>query len=198
MMDNYPIFFCKLLKKNVFNNILTNMAKRMKHLIRIFYALCLFVPVFFGTGTAKAQQVVSTAGNQSENGTVQLSWTIGEPVISTFNNGSNILTQGMHQSKLLIDAIEEIELTGLEISAFPNPTNEFINLKVHQLLTGQPSEMWKEFSFELYDMNGRVIIQKHIVSPETIIQMDSYVPSTYFLKVMFDNKEVKTFKIIKQ
>jgi hypothetical protein len=148
-----------------------------------------------GTGIAKAQQVVSTAGNHSETGTVQLSWTIGEPVISTLSNGSNILTQGMHQSKLLIDAIEEIELSGLVISAFPNPTNEFVNLQVHQLLTDQP---WKEFSFVLYDMNGKVLMQKQIVSTETVIQMNNYVSSTYFLKVLVNNHEVKTFKIVKQ
>jgi hypothetical protein len=28
--------------------------------------------------------------------------------------------------------------------------------------------------------------------------MDSYAPSIYFLKIMDNNKEVKTFKIIKQ
>src|SRR4030042_5240439 len=146
-------------------------------------------------GLCLAQQVVSTAGSHSGNATVQLSWTIGEPVISTFSNGSNILTQGMHQSKLLIDAIEEIELLGLKILAFPNPTNEFVNLQVHQLLTDQP---WKEFSFVLYDMNGKVLMQKQIVSTETVIQMNNYVSSTYFLKVLVNNHEVKTFKIVKQ
>jgi hypothetical protein len=167
----------------------------MKHLPSIFYVLCQLLLIFLGTGIAKAQQVVSTAGNHSETGTVQLSWTIGEPVISTLSNGSNILTQGMHQSKLLIDAIEEIELSGLVISAFPNPTNEFVNLQVHQLLTDQP---WKEFSFVLYDMNGKVLMQKQIVSTETVIQMNNYVSSTYFLKVLVNNHEVKTFKIVKQ
>jgi hypothetical protein len=170
----------------------------MKHLPSIFYVLCQLLLIFLGTGIAKAQQVVSTAGNHSETGTVQLSWTIGEPVISTLSNGSNILTQGMHQSKLLIDAIEEIELSGLKISAFPNPTNEFVNLQVHQLLTDQPDEMWTEYSFKLYDINGKILMQKQIVSTETIIQMDSYVPSTYFLKVLVNKNEIKIFKIIKQ
>ena len=167
----------------------------MKHLPSIFYVLCQLLLIFLGTGIAKAQQVVSTAGNHLETGTVQLSWTIGEPVISTLSNGSYILTQGMDQSKLLIDAIEEIELSGLVISAFPNPTNEFVNLQVHQLLTDQP---WKEFSFVLYDMNGKVLMQKQIVSTETVIQMNNYVSSTYFLKVLVNNHEVKTFKIVKQ
>lgn len=145
-----------------------------------------------------AQQVISTAGNHSENDIVQLSWTIGEPVIFTLSNGSNILTQGMHQSKLIIDAIEEIGISGLEISAFPNPANEFVNLQVQQLLTEQPNEMLKDISFHLYDMNGKVLMQKQIVNIETIIQMNGYSPSTYFLKIMIGKKIIKTFKIIKQ
>jgi hypothetical protein len=157
-----------------------------------------FLIILSCCGLCLAQQVISTAGDHYVNGTAQLSWTIGEPVISTFNNGSNILTQGMHHGLLLIDAIEEIELPGLEISAFPNPANEFVNLKVTNALTGQPDEMCKELSFQLYDMNGKVIMQNQIVSTETLIKMYNYAPSTYFLKVSIDKKSVKTFKIIKQ
>jgi hypothetical protein len=196
-LENISLNFNNLQKFNVYTNILYHKTKHMKHLPGIFYALCLFFSIFLGTGTAEAQQVVSTAGNHSENGTVQLSWTVGEPVIFTYSNGSNILTQGMHQSKLTITAIKEIELSGLGISAFPNPVNECVNLKVSHLSSDKPDEMWKEFSFQLYDINGKVLMQKEIVGTETIIQMDSYAPSTYFLKVIIDKKIVKTFKIIK-
>jgi hypothetical protein len=196
-LENISLNFNNLQKFNVYTNILYHKNKHMKHLTDIFYVLCLFLSLFLGTGTAEAQQVVSTAGNHSENGTVQLSWTVGEPVIFTLSNGSNILTQGMHQTKLIVTSIEEIELSGLEISAFPNPANEYVNLKVSHLSSDQPGEMWKEFSFELYDMNGKVLMQKQIISTETVIKMDSYAPATYFLKVTKDKKLIKTFKIIK-
>jgi hypothetical protein len=196
-LENISLNFNNLQKFNVYTNILYHKNKHMKHLPGIFYALYLFFSIFLGTGTAEAQQVVSTAGNHSENGTVQLSWTVGEPVIFTLSNGSNILTQGMHQSKLTVTAIKEIELSGLEISAFPNPANEYVNLKVSHLSSDQPGEMWKEFSFELYDMNGKVLMQKQIISTETVIKMDSYAPATYFLKVTKDKKLIETFKIIK-
>jgi hypothetical protein len=145
-----------------------------------------------------AQQVVSTSGGHSENSSAKISWTIGEPVISTLSNGSYILTQGIHQSKLLIDAVEELIISGLEISAFPNPVNEVINLKVIYLTTDRPDMLRKKISFQLFDMNGKVLIKKQIESTETVIQMNGYAPSSYFLKVMLDKKLVKTFKIIKQ
>lgn len=42
-------------------------------------------------------QVISSSGNYSEAGGISLSWTLGEPVIATFENGGLILTQGFQQ-----------------------------------------------------------------------------------------------------
>jgi hypothetical protein len=149
-------------------------------------------------GLCQAQQVISSSGDHSVNGTAQLSWAAGEPVISTLSSVSNILTQGMHQGKLLINAVEELVLPGLEISAFPNPASEVVNLKVAYLPTTRPDIRRMEISYQLFDMNGKVLVEKQIKSTETVIWMNSYAPSTYFLKVMIDKKSVKTFKITKQ
>jgi hypothetical protein len=170
----------------------------MKHFARILFAFFLIAMIFPGIVTVKAQQVVSTSGNHAGNSTVQLSWTIGETVTRTISSGSNILTQGMHQSKLTVTAIEELVGLGFKISAFPNPATECVHLKVVSLSRGKASDMWKDFSFQIYDLNGKVLIYNQIEGPETVIRMDSYAPSIYFLKIMDYNKEVKTFKIIKQ
>ena len=46
-------------------------------------------------------------------------------------------------------------------------------------------------------MNGKLIESKKVENNETSIVMSNLVPATYFLKVIQDNKEIKTFKIIK-
>ncbi|MCP4553708.1 MAG: T9SS type A sorting domain-containing protein, partial [Bacteroidetes bacterium] len=53
-------------------------------------------------------------------------------------------------------------------------------------------------SFQLFDINGRLIESKEIEGNKTSIRMDTLVPATYFIRVIQDNKEVKTFKIIKK
>jgi len=158
----------------------------------------MFILLLIGTGTTKAQQVVSTSGNHAENGSDQLSWTVGETVIETYSSVNNILTQGMHQSKLTVTAIEEIIGSGYEIFAFPNPATVCIYLKLVSLMPGQESLILKDFSFKLYDLNGKLLMYKHIENPETVIRMDNFTPSTYFLKLTENNNEIKTFKIIKQ
>jgi hypothetical protein len=48
------------------------------------------------------QQVISNGGNYSEAGGMSLSWTLGETVIATFDNGGMVLTQGFQQPLLLL------------------------------------------------------------------------------------------------
>jgi hypothetical protein len=170
----------------------------MKHSARILFAFCLITMIFHDIVTVKAQQVVSTSGNHAGNGTVQLSWTIGETVTGTISSGNNILTQGMHQSKLTVTAVEELVGSGFEISAFPNPATECVHIKIVSMSRGKASDMWKDFSFQIHDLHGIVLNYNQIEDSETVIRMDSYAPSIYFLKIMDNNREVKTFKIIKQ
>lgn len=155
----------------------------MKRLILIFINFCLLVLLLIGTGTAKAQQVVSTTGNHAENGSAQLSWTVGEIVTTTITSGSNILTQGFHQSRLTVTAVEESIESGFDISAFPNPVTENIMLRFYHLPEQQSGWLWKDYYFQIYDINGKLLMQKQIESTETMIPMDRYAPSTYFLKV---------------
>jgi len=51
--------------------------------------------------------------------------------------------------------------------------------------------------FQLYDINGKLLQNEKITGNQTSIVMSNLVPATYFVKVVQENKEVKTFKIIK-
>jgi hypothetical protein len=185
----------------------------MKRLTRILIDICLFVLfLLFGNRTIEAQWIVSASGIHAGNDAVQLSWTIGEVVTATISDGNNILTQGMHQSKLTVTAIEEIVGSGLNISVYPNPAADYVHLKIILPSQGNAGNIWKDFSFQLYNLNGQVLMYKQIEDQETVIRLDSYPSSTYFLRVI-DNEDhhaksngteekplnvVKTYKIIKQ
>jgi hypothetical protein len=55
----------------------------------------------------------------------------------------------------------------------------------------------ENLSYELYDINGSLLQSNEIVGKETVIQTGNLSPAAYYLKVSDDQKEVKTFKIIK-
>lgn len=60
----------------------------------------------------------------------QISWTLGEPIINTGKNSSNILSQGFQQSYFVISSVEVLEKKSIlsDIYLYPNPTNRFVNI----------------------------------------------------------------------
>ena len=51
--------------------------------------------------------------------------------------------------------------------------------------------------FRLYDSNGRLIQNKRITGTETVIEMGNLLPASYYLNIYDSQKEIKTFKLIK-
>ena len=78
----------------------------------------------------------------------------------------------------------------LVMQTYPNPTKDYLVLNVHAL---DLSNM----IFQLYDVNGRLIETRTMFSPIETICMMNLPSSVYVLKVTNNNKEVKSFKIIK-
>ena len=161
----------------------------MKHKKAKLSSVLLF---WLGLTGLQAQGVVpSTGGNASGNGG-SVSYSVGQ-VFYTTNLGTNgSVAQGVQQ------AFEITDLTGIETptgitlqySAFPNPTSGFLKLKVEDFNT-------ENLFYQLYDMSGKLLEYKMVKDNETIIVMSQLVPATYFLKVIQNTKEVKSFKIIK-
>ena len=159
----------------------------MRKLLLVLAYLC---PATFGFSQSTSPDVITTAGDHHENVNGSVSWTIGEGVTETLEGTDIILTQGFQQSRLIVTAVKEFQNLKFEISAFPNPATDFITLKVE-------SKNLKRISYFLFDVNGKFLIKNKIISSETEIPFTDYASSSYFLKVYYGKKEVKTFKIIK-
>lgn len=87
-------------------------------------------------------------------------------------------------------SIDEAQGINLVVSAYPNPTTDYLKLEVIDIDLSA-------LAFQLYNMQGRLIQSQRITGSQTSIDMGSLTPATYFLKVIQGGKEVKTFKIIK-
>jgi len=55
----------------------------------------------------------------------------------------------------------------------------------------------KALLYQLYDISGKLLESNAIVANSTTIKMEQLATGNYFLKVIQNNKEVKTFKIMK-
>ena len=142
----------------------------------------------------QAQESTQTSGGEAtgEGGTA--SYTVGQVAYSTHTGATGSVAEGVQQPYEISVAIG-IEETGINlvISTYPNPTTEYLILKIDDN-TSVDQNHWKA---TLYNISGAIVKQEIIVSNETTVDMVNLQPATYFLKVFSDNIESKTFKIIK-
>ena len=138
------------------------------------------------------ETIPASGGNASGSGGT-VSYSVGQ-IVYTNNTGTNgSVSQGVQQPYeiSIVTALEETQEINLSITAFPNPTTDYLTLS-----TGNFDN--KNLSFHFYDINGKIIQESKINVSETKISMTDLPPATYFLKVTENQKEVKTFKIVKK
>jgi hypothetical protein len=138
-----------------------------------------------------AQQVISSAGISGSNTSGSINSTVGELVIDTKTAGSTTITQGFHQTKLIVTSVKDLQNFGFTITAFPNPTSDFVTIKIEN---GKPSKM----SYMLFDTSGKPLQNGTIANNEAEISFISLNPATYILNILKDGKEIKIIKIVKQ
>ena len=153
--------------------------------------LILFCVLMTSIG-AYAQSAVSASGGESSGSGGSASYTIGQTFYSANDEQSGQVSEGVQQAYEIYDVTEvqnPIEL-GISLSAFPNPTSDFLTLHID-------GDYIDGLDCTMYDISGKEIMEWQISSSETSIDMQSLPPATYFVRVTKEKNEVKTFKIVK-
>ncbi len=148
----------------------------------------------FSFTAAQAQQAVVTSGGNASGSGGTCAYSIGQTVYTTHTSLTGSVAQGVQQPYEISTVLGiNIDQISLEIEVFPNPTVDFLTLNVSAttLLSNQ------FMNVQLYETSGKLIESKTIKNSTEKIGMENMPTGTYFLKVMNNNKEIKTFKIIK-
>ena len=111
---------------------------------------------YIGFGQVLAPSLVSSSGNTFSIGNIIMDFSLGEVVITTHLNSSNILTQGFHQEILKVTT--QVVNIDIKTKVFPNPTTSSLTI-----------ELDKKISAELlvYDIKGRVVIKDKLKNENT-------------------------------
>lgn len=155
--------------------------------------IILFLMIIFTVpDITNAQVAITTAGGSSSGSMGSVSYTIGQVVYSSSLTSSGNITAGVQQPYeiTMITEIKEAKDIDLFISAFPNPTFDNITLKIDNY-------KFEKLICNLTDINGKQVISLKIINKETSVKLTNLKPSTYFMKILDNNKEIKVFKIIK-
>lgn len=152
-----------------------------------------WVSLFFCIGSLGlyAQQITSVAGGDAYGSGGTVSYTFGQTLYATNTSSDGTITQGVQQPyEIYTLGIDDRSDIILQCIAYPNPTYDFIMLKIENIEI-------KDLSFQLFDISGKLLASKNVESNEIKIEMINYISDIYLLEVIQDSKILKTFKIIK-
>jgi hypothetical protein len=140
----------------------------------------------------QAQSTIPATGGKATGAGGTVSYTVGQIVYTTNTGTTGTVSQGVQQPYEIsvITGIEEAKDISLEMTVYPNPSKDNIKLLIKNFEV-------QDLKYQIYDLNGSMLQDKKVDGNETTISMQGYKPSTYLLKVIQGNKEIKIFKIIK-
>lgn len=133
------------------------------------------------------QNTVSTGGEATGSGGT-VSYSVGQVDYSSSQGSNGSINQGVQQPYEFYElGIKEAFF--VTVSLFPNPTNEFIILQFENFTN--------DFSYALYDMNGKIVVEGIVESIETQIDMRTFAPGQYNLAIKNATNNIQSIKIIK-
>lgn len=166
--------------------------------IKLFKLRYVLLAVLLGSFSLSAQSTLNTSGGSQSVATGSFDYSIGEmTVVSTQSNTNLTVTQGLLQVESSTLGLPEILISNQELSVFPNPVENILNIKPYFKSAG-------ELLIQLFDIQGKRILQKtfHLQSglEQQELDLSTLSDASYMLNVQFNKgtqNHRQTYKIIK-
>ena len=155
--------------------------------------LSLAVLLIFGLSNLQAQETIPATGGEANGSGGSASYTVGQVVYTTnVGTNGNSVAEGIQQPYEIsvLTSIPEAKDISLNVTVYPNPTTDYLTVKVENYET-------TNLQYMVFDINGKLLQKVKATGTETKIETNNLVPANYFVKVLDNKKEIKVFKIIK-
>lgn len=152
----------------------------------------LVTTLLLGLTQVNAQEAVVTSGGNASGTNGNVSYSVGQIVYTTNTGATGSVAQGVQQPFEIQTVLgaENFNIN-LQLAVYPNPTTNWLQLEVK-------NTDFTNLSYQLFDLNGRMILNQKITTETSTISMEQLPAAIFLLKVVNNNKEVKTFKIVKK
>lgn len=138
-----------------------------------------------------AQEAVPATGGEAVGAGGSTTYSVGQ-VVYTMNTGTNgTVLQGVQQPyEIFTTSGADIKDIKLELTIYPNPTTDIFYLKVENI-------DFSTLSYRLTDSQGKLVDDKKLTGTVNLINMEEQAIAIYFLKILKDGVQIKSFKIVK-
>ena len=154
-------------------------------------ATTLFLALWFCYSTSNAQEAFTSAGGNIAGEGGFASITAGQLHFHVLQSDGGTIIQGVQQPYewIVTHVAEDLEHP-IVLSAYPNPTSDKLTLEIGE-------ETGRHLVYQLFNLRGELIRYERIVQSEVNISMGHLAAGVYLLRVLDNNRELKTFRIIK-
>jgi len=123
---------------------------------------------------AITNEVVASAGGTASTSGILLSWTIGEPIVTTLETNPLIITQGFHQPLDLVslNGVAAVRvLRAGEVAMYPNPARDHVTFDLPADLAGA--------AVDIMDESGLVVAHYDLVQRSNYLDCARLANGTY-------------------
>ena len=133
----------------------------------------------------------SSSGLNTTGSNGEISYSIGQ-VATELNSGINgSVSHGVQQPYEIYSTVgSEILNIDLRLITYPNPTTD-------NLILGIDGFKNQIFSYQLFNFDGKLLIDEECSGNITNINLKSFPSNTYLLSIVKNQSIIKTFRIIK-
>src|SRR5574344_478883 len=119
------------------------------------------VVLFLGLGLTglQAQESINTTGGNASGSGGTVSYSVGQVMYNTHTGTNGSVAEGVQQPYEIsvVIGIEEAKDINLLLSAFPNPTDDYLTLEIQSIIQTQ-------YFASLYDLNGKLLQKIPIIN----------------------------------
>ncbi len=142
--------------------------------------------------SSQAQESVNSSGGVFRGNGGTVSFSVGQMVYTTDSKEAGAVVQGIQRPyKITTTNIKKLDNT-ISFKAYPNPSSDDLFLEMNAFRN-------EKLNYQLYDMQGKLIITNPIEIPKTQINMRALAVGAYFIHI-YDSKNqaIQTIQIIKE
>ena len=144
----------------------------------------------FSLNAQTSHNVLSATGGDASGSGGTVAYSVGQIVYTTNTGTTGSVAQGVDQAyEISSVGIKETALN-ISLSIFPNPTSDYLTLKVEDYNN-------EALSYNLINEQGKLVMNEQITNQDTQVAMSTLARGAYFINILQANKKIQTFKIIK-
>ena len=148
------------------------------------------ISFLFFLSKVTAQTSTNASGGDASGVGGSVAYSVGQPFYITYSGANGSVAQGVQQTYQIFSlGINQSELN-ISLAVYPNPTYDNLNIEINEFNN-------ENLSYELFDIQAKLLASGLITSKQTQINLINLPPSAYFMHISQKNKKIQSFKIIK-